>query len=205
MWPILFTSVVALAAVINRGLYWWRTRGDAAALTREVLRSVDAGLLDRARERCTASAQPVAALLAEALSAWDQSEEELNRRMEQSAMTAVEQAEAQLPVLATTLAVMPMLGFLGTILGLIDSFTVWEKAGAGVGIEQLSSGIAAAMITTGAGLVASVPYTILYNLFTSRAAKVARSLNFAGSEVLGRHRARPAPALSVVRPASEAR
>ncbi|MHB8877134.1 MAG: MotA/TolQ/ExbB proton channel family protein [Myxococcaceae bacterium] len=205
MWPLLATSVVALAASLNRAHYLWRTRGDASALTREVLQALDEAGPDGARARCARSKLPLASVLAEGLSAWDGPEAELERRLEQSSAAALEKAEAGLPVLATALAVLPMLGFLGTILGLIDSFTVWEKAGADVGIEGLSRGIAAAMITTGAGLLGAIPYTVVYNVCASHAARTARALNHGASELIGRHRARRAPELSVVRSAGEAR
>lgn len=205
MWPILGVSIVALSAIINRSVHLVATRGDALELTREVLALIDAGRLEEARVRCERSALPAAHLLREGLSAWGEREEELERRLELAATASLERVEASLPIIGTALALLPMLGFLGTILGLIDSFRVWAKAGADVGIEQLSGGIAAAMVTTGAGLITAIPYSLAYNVFATHASKVARSLNLAASELIGRHRARRPAHVGSIRPVGEAR
>ena len=190
MWPILAASVVAMGAVLNRVVYLVRTRGNAAELVRAVVELSRRGELERARESCARSAIPVAAVLRAGLSAWGLEQAEIERRMEQAAEDELSRAEARLPLLATMIAVLPMLGFLGTILGMIDAFFAWSRAGAAVTIEQLAAGIAAAMITTGGGLVTSIPYLIAYNVFAAVAARVARSLNAAGSELAGAYRLR---------------
>jgi len=95
-----------------------------------------------------------------------------------------------------------MLGFLGTILGLISAFGAWSAAGANVSIEELAGGIEEAMITTAAGLLTSIPYVILYNALTAATARLARSLNTAASELAGRHRLLPKSAPASV-PAEE--
>lgn len=190
MWPILAASVVALGAVLNRVAYLVRTRGDAGRMVQAVLDLVRRGELERAREACARSQVPAAAVLRAGLSAWGLEQAEVERRMEQAAEEELARAEARLPLLATMIAVLPMLGFLGTILGLIDAFYAWARAGTAVTIEQLARGIAAAMITTGGGLVTSIPYVVAYNVFAVVAARVARSLNAAGSELAGAHRMR---------------
>jgi biopolymer transport protein ExbB len=190
MWPILAASVVALGTVINRLAYLVQTRGSASALVSRVLELVRKGELEQAKAACAGSRVPVAAVLRAGLAAWGLEQAEVERRMEQAAEEELARAEARLPLLATMIAVLPMLGFLGTILGLIDAFFAWSKAGAAVTIEQLARGIAAAMITTGGGLVTSIPYVVAYNVFAVMAARVARSLNAAGSELAGAHRMR---------------
>lgn len=190
MWPILAASVVALAVVLNRLAYLVRTRGDAGRLVRRVLELAAKGELEQARAECARSRVPAAAVLRAGLSAWGLEQAEVERRMEQAAEEELARAESRLPLLATMIAVLPMLGFMGTILGLIDAFFAWARAGAAVTIDQLARGIAAAMITTGGGLVTSIPYVVAYNVFAVAAARVARSLNAAGSELAGAHRLR---------------
>lgn len=190
MWPILGASIVALAVVINRLLYFVRTRGDPAALAREVMRLVDERRIAEARTRCAGSTIPAAAVLEAGLTGWGLSQEEQERRMEQAAADQLAAAESMLPLLASMVAVLPMMGFLGTILGLIQAFGVWAVAGANVSIEQLASGIAEAMITTAGGLMTSIPYLITYNALSTAVARLARSLNSAASDLAGRHRTR---------------
>jgi len=190
MWPILAASVVAMGVVLNRLAYLVRTRGQVGPLVHGVLDLARKGELEKARAACERSRVPAAAVLRAGLGAWGLDQEEVERRMEQAAEEELARAEARLPLLATMVAVLPMLGFLGTILGLIDAFFAWSRAGTAVTIEQLARGIAAAMITTGGGLVTSIPYVLAYNVFATVAARVARSLNSAGSELAGAHRLR---------------
>ena len=85
----------------------------------------------------------------------------------------IAQLESALRQLGALTAILPMLGFLGTILGLIISFEAWEQMGAQVSISALAGGIYQAMITTAAGLIAAIPYNMLYHYFTAQAQKVA--------------------------------
>lgn len=186
MWPILATSIVAFAVVLDRIGWLLRSRGDAARLRREVIGLLERGALPEARARLAGSRQPVAAVLAAGVSAWDEPQAELERQLEQAAAEELERAELRLPLLATTVAILPMLGFLGTIFGLILAFSAWAKAGAGVSIEELAGGISQAMITTAAGLATSIPYVVAYNWLANRVAGTARALNAAASEVAGR-------------------
>jgi biopolymer transport protein ExbB len=205
MWPILATSVVALAVVIGRLRYLLRTRGDAEALSASVLSLVAEGRTDEADKLCQASSLPVARVLHAGLAGLTDSLDELDRRLEVAAAAVVDEAEVGLPTLGTTLAVLPMLGFLGTILGLIRAFLTWQALGEAAKIDQLSGGIAAAMLTTGAGLIASIPYTLAYNFFATHAHRLARSVNAAGAELSHRARAARAPAsVTPLRPAQEA-
>lgn len=193
MWPILGASIVALAAVVNRLWYLASRRGDSAALGNSVAALARQGRIAEAREACAGSRAPVAPVLSAGLSAWGLAQEEVERRMEQAAAEELGKAEARLPLLATMVAVLPMLGFLGTILGLIEAFTDWSRAGADVRVEQLAAGISQAMITTGAGLVTSIPYVVAYNAFAGFAGRIARSLNAGGSELSGAYRLRAPP------------
>jgi biopolymer transport protein ExbB/TolQ len=81
-------------------------------------------------------------------------------------------------------AVEPMMGFLGTIIGLIQAFMVWEMAGASVTVERLAAGIYQAMITTAGGLIVAIPYYIIYNLYMGRINAAARDMNHYGEELL---------------------
>ncbi len=76
--------------------------------------------------------------------------------------------ESALNTLGALIMVLPMLGFLGTILGLIISFENWEQMGAQVSISVLAGGIYQAMITTAAGLIAAIPYHLLHHYFINQ-------------------------------------
>jgi biopolymer transport protein ExbB len=78
------------------------------------------------------------------------------------------QLEAPLKGLGALVTTLPMLGFLGTILGLIVSFHNWEQMGAHVSISQLAGGIYQAMVTTAAALIVAIPYHLIYYFIAAR-------------------------------------
>src|SRR3989338_2257091 len=85
----------------------------------------------------------------------------------------VNQLESSLKPLGAMITILPMLGFLGTIFGLISSFQHWESLGAQVSISVLAGGIYQAMITTAAGLLAAIPYYLIYHLLVAQTQRAA--------------------------------
>ncbi len=90
---------------------------------------------------------------------------EIERAMEHVGNDEVARLEKHMHIFLVIVGVEPMLGFLGTIIGLIRAFMAWEAAGASVTVESLAGGIYQAMITTAAGLIVAIPYYIIYSLY----------------------------------------
>ena len=93
------------------------------------------------------------------------------------------QLESALTPLGAIASVLPMLGFLGTIIGLILSFQSWEQMGTQVSINALSGGIYQAMITTAAGLIAAIPYYLFHHYFASHCHRIALNLSTETTEL----------------------
>jgi len=91
--------------------------------------------------------------------------------------------ESFLPVLQTVGNVAPLLGFLGTVLGMIDAFFAVAKAGLG-DPSVISAGIAEALITTAAGLIIAVPAFVFYNYFVARVNGYSLQMERAASHVV---------------------
>jgi biopolymer transport protein ExbB len=95
----------------------------------------------------------------------------------------------RLGVLETVAAVSPLLGLLGTVLGMIRVFTTISAAGLG-NPETLSGGISEAMVTTAAGLIIGIPALVAYNWLTGRADRIIFDMEFYSSKVLATLRIR---------------
>ena len=91
--------------------------------------------------------------------------------------------ESPLKPLGAITTVLPMLGFLGTIVGLILSFHHWEQMGSQVSIQELAGGIYQAMITTAAGLATAIPYFLLYHYFTARIQRFSLELSLTTTQI----------------------
>jgi len=193
MVPILLGSIVALALVIERWWFFWSTRLDTDVFTKEIFSFVHRGELDRALASCDRTTSPVAAVLRSGLEHASETPWEIERVMEREGQRQVEKAEKNLNYLIVIVGVEPLLGFLGTILGLIQAFMSWERYSTSVTVSALAGGIYQAMITTAAGLIVAIPYFVAYHILANRVALTAKHLNAYGDELLSALQARPKP------------
>ena len=168
MIPILLGSIIGVAIVLERGWLFWKLRGGSARLTEEVLALVRAGQATEALARCQAASSPMAHVLATGLEHAELESVELERVMQHEGERVVQQLERHLGGLSAIISIEPLLGFLGTITGLIRSFRAWERAGAEVTVSNLAAGIYEAMLTTAAGLIVAIPLYLAYNYFVQR-------------------------------------
>jgi len=95
----------------------------------------------------------------------------------------MQKLEKFLPSLQTIASLAPLLGFLGTVLGMIQTFMVMANQG-NANIQALSGGIAVALLTTAAGLVVAVPTVIFFHIIRHRADKVSLEMEKATSQIM---------------------
>ncbi len=184
MWPILAFSVVGLALVIERSIVFRRARVDVRGLLAELRRAL---LLERsaaaAVAACERRAGPVAAMLRAGLARLGRPLEEVDKALESAALYETARLERGLPVLATTANVTPLLGFLGTVTGMIRSFDALARAGL-ADPGAVADGIAEALITTAAGLLVAIPVQVAHNYFLTRVNLLVREMESAGNVLL---------------------
>lgn len=178
MWPLLILAIVGLAVVIER----WRSLkmldSDGEKLRQEVIDLLSDDKPEDALYLCESERGPVAAMLSNGLRKYlvlkklghDQAqiEDQVVKSMENYGVHVVAALERHLPILATISSVAPMLGFLGTVQGMIVAFSdIVEKMGEVNIVEAAASGIQVALLTTCFGLIVGIPAYIFFNYFTS--------------------------------------
>ena len=166
-WPLLFCAVVGLAVIVWKFLdLTAKTR-----LTRSALKEVDALLAQkRIPEVLTltrGSQAPVARILQAGLERQEEGTERVMKAIENQGLIEMSKLEKGLIVLATVTNVAPLLGFLGTVLGMIDAFQAIEAAGE-VEATLVAGGIKIALLTTAFGLLIAIPVSVGHNYFVSR-------------------------------------
>ena len=185
MAPILLGSVVALSLVMDRMWFFWRIRLDTEIFSRTILDLARKGQVPQALALCEKKRHPLAAVFKAGFDHAAEDAATLERVMEREGNRQVQRAEENLNFLVVVVGVEPLLGFLGTILGLIQAFMTWERLAASVTVSALASGIYQAMITTAAGLIIAIPYFVIYNIFLSKVNHIASDLNHYGDELIG--------------------
>lgn len=178
MIPIILGSVVGLAIIIDKLWMLFRLRMDTEKFTDSVLSKVRAGRFDEAMALCASKAQyPIAATLKAGLEKMGMASHEVEKVLERVGNSQVQGLEKHIGGLISIIGIEPLLGFLGTITGLIRAFMTWEKAGANITVSQLASGIYEAMITTAAGLIIAVPFYLVCNFVISRIKYISYELS----------------------------
>jgi len=177
MWPILALLILAIAVIIERYRSLKLLETDASALRQEVVALLSQDKIEESLELCDKARGPVPAILSNGLRKFlvlrrlnydpAQMEQQVIKSMETYGVNIVAALERHLPILATIASVAPMLGFLGTVQGMIVAFGDIE---ANIGqqniVQAAASGIRVALLTTAFGLVVGIPAYMAFNYFT---------------------------------------
>lgn len=184
MIPIILGSIVGLAIVINRINYFRSLKIDLDAFIDRIHFLVRKNEIEQAVKECEVVKHPVSNVLRAGLENIHKDRVGIERAMERKGVLEMVEAEKYMLLLVIIIGVEPMLGFLGTIVGLIQSFMAWEKLAGSVTVDFLAAGIYQAMITTAGGLIVSIPYYIIYHVMVGKINKLAGQLNHQGEELL---------------------
>ncbi len=172
MVPILACSIIATAVAIERAWSLRRSRIMPPNLVTRIWEWHRAGQLTTARISEIHAGSPLGRLLAAGLINRDHSREIMKEAIEDSGRQVVAELERFLTTLGTIASVAPLLGLLGTVLGMIEVFD--QIRGGGVGnAALLAGGISKALITTAAGLSVAIPALLLHRFFDNRVSRLA--------------------------------
>jgi biopolymer transport protein ExbB len=183
MGPLALMSLAATYIIIERMMAINRALRDEKDFMARLRDYIREGRTDSAKNLCQSTNTPVARMLEKGISRIGKPLKDIEVSIENQGKLEVYRLESGLPILATVSGAAPMLGFLGTVVGMVVTFHTMEASGAGVELSQLSGGMMQAMITTVAGLIIGIPAYIGYNLLVARVNKVvqkmeARSIEF---------------------------
>lgn len=142
------------------------------------------GKLESARALCVTNNSPIGRMIDKGLSRIGKPLNDINTAIENVGKLEVSRLEKNVAGLATIAGAAPMLGFLGTVIGMIRAFYDMSMAGNNINIELLSRGIYQAMITTVGGLVVGITAYILYNILVARIQKVVYKLEINATEFM---------------------
>ena len=166
---ILILSVVGVAIVIERLIFFRRNRGDEAAIMRRLETTLTKGNFDEALAVCEAMPSPITNLMKVGIEHREYSREVIKMAISDAANMEIPRMERFLSTLGTIAHVTPLLGLLGTVTGNIQAFGVLGETGIGAGDPAvLARGISEALLTTAAGIIVSIPAIAFYNYLVGR-------------------------------------
>ena len=171
MWPILLCSLVAVAVIIERFIVLQKSRVDPKQLMAKIRSALSRNDIVGAVNACANVNAPVAHILKAGVMKYNEGHAVVKDAIASAGKEEVFNLEKRLGVLANVSGLAPMLGFLGTVTGMISAFQVIERLGGNVNPSNLAGGIWEAMITTAFGLIVGIPALGFYNYFVGRVGK----------------------------------
>lgn len=183
MHPIALLSVVSLALILYKFHVFRKAGTDIDGLIRGVRRHVIDGRFKQAIATCERYRGPVAVALKVGLLHADEPKEDVERHIEAAAIHSMARLQRYLGGLATIATIAPLIGFFGTVVGMIMSFEAMADVGLGEP-EIVAKGIAVALLTTAFGLLVAVMTQPFYNYFIGRLSGVAGEIDLAAHSLL---------------------
>jgi len=185
MIPLLLCSVLALAISIDRLWYLLRSRVDSEDLMEDIRLALEQGKVLAAMQIAKRTRGPVAAVLAAGIAYYDRDQEEIAAHMEMVGKEEIFKMERRLNALDTIVTIAPLLGILGTVTGIINSFNVLAGLEGVVNHQLLSVGIAEALLTTATGLIIAIPSSAVYSYVNTLIDRNMADMSKRSSELLG--------------------
>ena len=177
MVPLLACSIIALAVVIERFIFWRRISDRQKS--DEILSLVEQGEFSRASEISRSADSPITRVLVSGLA---HSASSLTKAMEVAAQKETSVLKQRLTILDTIITLAPLLGLLGTVTGMIGSFGIMSQVGIGQP-HAVTGGVAEALIATATGLLIAILTLVPYNYLSSRAERELEEIEYYASHL----------------------
>lgn len=192
LWLILALAVPVLAIVVERLLYFRKISTDEDKLFARVKAAVEKGHFDEALAICDTVEAPLGGLIRAGIENRALSEADLKEAVRDAAVRELPQIEHSIQVVNVIAGISPLLGLLGTVSGIINSFNVLGQFGAVSDPSVLAKGISEALLTTAAGIVIAVPSMVAYAWLSGTANNVIGRLEGQANDLVRIVKAKPA-------------
>lgn len=164
---IILCLIFGLALAIERIIYLSLSKTNTKKLLAEIEKALDEGGIEKAKEVCRNTRGPVASIFYQGLLRYDQGIDTVEKTVVSYGSVQMSLMENNLSWIALFIAVAPSLGFLGTVIGMVQAFDAIEKAG-DISPNIVAGGMKVALITTIAGLIVAMILQVFYNYILSK-------------------------------------
>jgi biopolymer transport protein ExbB len=165
MWPLLGFSILAIALIVERSLFWFRINRRQRPVMQDILRTYRQAPMDVYPKLRQNVNLPTARIFLEALDIEGASPKQFHLALASAMQAELPHLRRFSTVFATIISVAPLLGLLGTILGLIQSFAALQLGDLSTNTGAVTGGISEALVSTAAGLVVAIGTLLFANLF----------------------------------------
>ena len=184
MIPIVLLSFIAVYIFFERWFAIKRAANIDQNFMNRIKDYIMDGKVDAAKTLCQATDNPVAKMIEKGISRIGRPLNDVNAAIENVGRLEVYKLEKGLPTLASVSGGAPMIGFLGTVIGMVQAFQQMSTAGNNINVGELSGGIYTALITTVAGLIVGIIAFFAYNILVAKVDKVINNMEASSTEFI---------------------
>lgn len=184
MWVLFALGVLGLVLFIERVLYLHRGQIRAKAFLDGIKNILAKRRLVEALTVCEETPGPVAAVVKAALLHADDPADAMRFHVQEAAVVELPAIERRLGAIAAIAQVAPLVGLLGTLLGMIGTFLAFEKGGNYATAGALSTGMWQALLATSGSLMLAIPAHLAHHFLTGRVRAIVRDVEWSGNEVM---------------------
>lgn len=184
MIPIVLCSIIALAILVERLITLKKIQINTRTFVLQVKNMLLRNRIEEAMMLCKETPGPIAAITKAGLVKHGRPRQEIKEAVESAAKSQIYHLEKYLGVLGTVAAIAPLIGFLGTVTGMIRAFMEIQARGGNVDAGVLAGGIWEALITTAAGLTVGIPALIFYNWLQAKVERHVFEMGESSTELL---------------------
>ncbi len=184
MIPIILSSFIAIYIFVERLLTINKANQSPDAFVGKIKEMVLRGDINGAKLLCSQFDSPIARMIEKGVTRIGSPLKNIEASIENVAKLELFKLEKNLSILATVSGAAPMMGFLGTVIGMVEAFISIAQEEGSVSPKLLSSGIYTAMITTVAGLIVGIMAYLAYNYLVTRVSKVVHKMEYSSIEFI---------------------
>lgn len=184
MWIILICSLISTFIIVERLLFFHRSQINIGDFIQGILNNLRKNNVAEAVSICDDTPGPTARVLRAAILRGEEDAQFIEKAVEESYLEEIPKLESNLNLLVTVAHITPLLGLLGTVVGMIGAFQTIEEGGTSIIVTALSGDIWKALITSAAGLTVAIPSYAFYNLLVTKVESFVNEMEAASSEII---------------------
>ncbi|MDG1159534.1 MAG: MotA/TolQ/ExbB proton channel family protein [Flavobacteriales bacterium] len=183
MIPLALLSIIAIYIFFERTFAITKALKEEKDFMNKIKDYIHDGKLDSAKNLCSTSHTPIARMLGKGIARIGKPLKDISASIENVGKLEIYSLEKNLSLLATIAGVAPMIGFLGTVIGMVQVFVQMEVAGS-VEVQDISAGTKQAMVTTIVGLIVGIIAYMAYNYLVGKVSKVIHKMEASSIEFI---------------------
>lgn len=184
MWLLLLLSIISITLFFERLVYYHRASIRVGEFLRGLSNLISRRNFAEALHESAGTPGPVARVIHAAIIRHSASRAELKEIVQEAGQLEVPRLERYLPMLAAIAYLAPLIGLLGTVTGLMESFTTLSSQAGNSTSAEVAAGIYRSLLTTAAGLVVAIPTALAYSFLSSRVNTLMHDMERGGIEIV---------------------